>query len=765
MAANHELHQLQDRGIDAEQQPLLDLIKCPTYFDVYTNPNTRFENTYSILFPGKRYESASIFRHKDSLGRVWTGPDDDRYLSSQDGRLIPLVVQATEDILHGPKNSTWARSNIEKRTPRILQIVYMLLGERTGNKSLVSAIAWIPCSLAIAALLFFPVDLGGEIRNNGRYEQFKYHYWGYSKVSANIHELPSRDRTIRAAERNPHGTMQRLERPRKLCVLRPDGILPVENLKVWELKNITLSYIFVCYTAQQFCHGVEEDGKWLHEAAEDAARSAGVNAYWIASSCIDLADPEDVYRISDVVRGAHSLVVAIGSPQGSIISQKEMLQQLGSRIWTFPEVLLSPSHKPITVYIRDTGATRILSKGDFAFEAWGDIPISKQLIDHYEATIILSPLELVSIALQCFLNRKTAKSYYNGDHSYALMGLLRRRPKVNPQDSAFEAFCRLSLANDSDQLIERLICLLPRSLDGGDLDRPWYDINDFWDSNLWDIEPHCQVVGLGGENTVILSGAFGAPIHWECFEPVSLFMRNTLKRWVGKVIIRTSPLFVIIGVSLLAVSRSKGGDLLAITIFGWIFIGLYILLSLASPYFIYSLYCGKTWAAQPWLFGFEGHMRIDQIEELIFGINLGRLRWSPYSSDLSQHNENTHGECEGLDPTDRTPENLAPDSFVSEARNSEYGELKLFTLVDTNTLTVTLFRSVRPPVAMLLCGSEGGMQRALLCSYDWKTQTLCRETVLRVQTVIMEQMSRVDRFRLALKRPLGDTAEFTINVD
>lgn len=63
------------------------------------------------------------------------------------------------------------------------------------------------------------------------------------------------------------------------------------------------------------------------------------------------------------------------------------------------------------------------------------------------------------------------------------------------------------------------------------------------------------------------------------------------------------------------------------------------------------------------------------------------------------------------------------------------GEERIFALVDTNTLSVTLFSAVRPPVAVVLCGEEGGMQRALLCSYDWSTQTLYRETVMRMSFV------------------------------
>lgn len=85
-----------------------------------------------------------------------------------------------------------------------------------------------------------------------------------------------------------------------------------------------------------------------------------------------------------------------------------MLRHLGSRLWTFPEVLLSPSGQPISIYKRDCppNSFRVLSKRNFAIEAWGDTTVSRELIDHYEGSIILSPLELVSIALQCVPNRK-----------------------------------------------------------------------------------------------------------------------------------------------------------------------------------------------------------------------------------------------------------------------------------------------------------------------------------------------------------------------
>ncbi|KAJ5984402.1 hypothetical protein N7481_006501 [Penicillium waksmanii] len=724
---------------------------CPTYFKVYFGSESWTTKPQDISEPGYNYTSTNKFRHKDSLGRVWTGPEDDRYLSATDGRLAPLVVQATKDTFDGPANSTWVRTDLVECTPGILQIVYSLLGPQLRNGSAMSIVgaglAWIPSCLAISLL-----------------------------------SVPGQ---------KEHGISQRLLRPRRL-VLRQDKFEGVPNpvdVEKWESNHETLDYIFICYSTKQFKHRMtqkydeengisieemnehnrmaDEDIGELHHIGEDAARKAGVAAYWLAGSCMESEEgnspsddrySKDVYRISDIVRGAHSLVVAIGpsrepSSEPSL-NEREMLRQLGERMWTFPEVLLSPTNQPITLYARHTGTMRNLSKRDFTNEAWGDTLTSRQLVDHYEGTIILSPLELVSLALQCFPNRMTT-TYCKGDLSYALMGLLRRRPDISKEDSSFEAFCRLSLANDSDQLIERLICMFPKQNKEKDIERPWHEIDDTWDSNLWDIRPHCQVVGLGGDDTIILSGAMGAPIHWKSFEPVNILMRNTLKRQVARLCFRSSPVWLVSGISLLAGSRANGRHIEPLWIAGLVIMGIYLIVMLASPYLLYSLYSGKNWAAQPWIFGFEGYMKITDIERLIFGIDLGRLRWSPFSSDLSIHDENQFHECEGKDPT---IENPTIKEFVSAAGKSKFGDLKLFTLVDTNTMTVTLFRAVRPPVAMLLCGSEGGMERALLCSYDWKTQTLCRETVLRVQTVVLEQISRVDRFRLALKRPKGETA-------
>ncbi len=164
------------------------------------------------------------------------------------------------------------------------------------------------------------------------------------------------------------------------------------------------------------------------------------------------------------------------------------------------------------------------------------------------------------------------------------------------------------------------------------------------------------------------------------------------------------------------------------------------------------VYTGKLWGTQAWFQGFEGYMDLATIESHIFGAYMGRLKWSPAGSPLCRHETNEFGECVGLDPTTRSDVR----DMVERAKLGGFGELKIFTLVDTYMLTVTMFAAVRPPVAVLLCGHEGGMQRAVMCSYDWASQTLYRETVLRMETPVLEKMFRVNRFRFGLQRPLSE---------
>ena len=62
----------------------------------------------------------------------------------------------------------------------------------------------------------------------------------------------------------------------------------------------------------------------------------------------------NVWRISDVVRGARSLIIALSKPNSPKSAGVDgmALRQWGKRVWTLPEVLLISSKNDIRVYAR-----------------------------------------------------------------------------------------------------------------------------------------------------------------------------------------------------------------------------------------------------------------------------------------------------------------------------------------------------------------------------------------------------------------------------
>jgi hypothetical protein len=551
-----------------------------------------------------------------------------------------------------------------------------------------------------------------------------------------------------------HPVSERPLYPRRLCFVdgtsKDSGGIHLYDVELWlqqhNMIEHDMRFIVVAYTSTQFTD-TDEDTEALHAIAREAAIQNKCPAYWVGSACMSEDQVEleqDVFRISDVIRAAYTVVIAVKpQPGNQTASIDGLLKDWGTRMWTLPEALLAPKDKPIQIYNARQGRPEFvkeLAKKDLAALVWEDTSLTRQLVDHYEGNLTLSRLELVILALKCLSQRRTSK-YLDGDLAYVLMGLLRRRPIIDHTDSEFQAFARLSLANDSDNLLERLICILPKSQT-----QPWYHANDMYNVNLWDVQPTCQIAGVCEDDTVILDGVRGASIRWESFLPVAHDTAWSWKRLFAKMWLRLSGLALII---LVFVGRSLSGGIVAL----YLFITLPAIL--ASPWLVRVLYGGKIWNAAPYLLGFEGYLDIVTIETNIYGFYTGRLSWSAAGSPLSRHQMNEHGECIGEDPT---ADGSVAD-LVKQAQYSKFGEPKVYTLVDTWNGIVTLYTAVRPPVAALLCAQEGGMQRAVMVSLDWKTGTLYRETVLRMPTVMLSKLWQIDRVKVGLKRPLERTLQ------
>ncbi len=114
---------------------------------------------------------------------------------------------------------------------------------------------------------------------------------------------------------------------------------------------------------------------------------------------------------------------------------------------------------------------------------------------------------------------------------------------------------------------------------------------------------------------------------------------------------------------------------------------------------------------------------------------MSRLSWSTCGSPLSHHSVNKFDECIGRDPTD----NRQVERLVENAKNAKMGQQRNFHncghLYDDSDAA----SAMRLPIMVLLCASEGGMQRAVMRSYEWKTQTLYKESVIRMEAQVLER--------------------------
>jgi hypothetical protein len=570
-------------------------------------------------------------------------------------------------------------------------------------------------------------------------------------------------------------------RPRYLCILanNPQGYEKVD-VDEWDRtrpETVKGGYVFVSYTRYQFA-SMEERERELVAIGIASAQRAKLQAFWLDWICLPEPpqgqDWQDSHRICDVARGSHQMVIAVKNGPSATrhpTALDSLLQGWASRLWTLPELLLAPTRKDIDVFwvrpdVPNSTSSPVdrIAKRNMAERAYiKDGVLVRQLVDHFEASLQLTQTELFTIGLECLLNRDY-NIFFKADPIYALMTLARRRPRPNKDETLFEAFAQLSLLNDSNLLLERLLCTLPKARGS-----PWSKIEDFWNVKLWDIVPTVQVASITPDDSVLIDGAFGASIEWKKLSNVGVLKRRTIWRTIGNFLVLFAPGWLITAIAVLAleaatpsysysVSYSSSGiptENVHKTVNPAIAVGIiFFLIAFACiaslPYLVLRKYRGKFWSTQAQLFGLEGHADLEWLETKLFGISDGRLKWATAGSTQSKHKpkydgDHIIGEYEALEPVDdQLP--IADDLAEGQVLDPD----RLFTLVDTYSMTAMLFRAVHPPSVALICGHEGGMRRALLCSYDYMTQTFHRETVVRMPTKVLDRMDRIDKFRFSM---------------
>lgn len=689
------------------------------------------------------------YPHRDFYGRVtYRRKDVLRYVSPTECTTRHLIVQATPEVCKHQPAGDWRRVKIRGNVPAILRLSEWALrpsNRRVDNRRscfgvlhmFLRVVFVIPAVLLFLSLPFEKAWDDSEFQQS--YTEFPNYYWGYPKYARNSLDMEPQAGLANSNQGQQSRSLSvkvRLLRPRQLIILR-DG--------QWELDSQPskqIPYVFISYTNEHFHTNTSEKGRQTIEfIAQAQAKEAGLRAYWLDFRCrAPGSDPDlltaDVNRMCDVIRGARGICVVL--PDLSVASKRAW----GSRMWTLPEALLSSRPE---IKFCSLEKTEILSKLDMTDEVWddgdpdsGDNQPTRLLAEHYSNVLTLGRLELFSVALEALAQRYQRNSSINAELAYALMGLLHYRIEMRKTETLFQGLARLSLVNDSDRLVERMVCMFPKpNLVHDNLFLRLVERDQF-QTHLWDVEPLCQVAGVGEDGEVILDSCRGVSFRWKAFPQLKYKRSFGVRKLLAEVVLRSGAYWIVLGAVFITQLRQVAAGVIAIMFAA--------ILALAAPESVRTLYGGKVMQSAPWLVGFEGVMPLHKLERVVFGNNQQRLTYEPSSSPFCERKQD---ERIGVEPR-----------WVTESENSTSASAyprpplpkghRFFTLVDTGSLTVSIFSAVRPPSVALICGREGGMLRTVLCHYERSNNCLYKETVMRMDSMTLNQAKTLSWIKLSM---------------
>ena len=643
------------------------------------------------------------------------------YVSPVDGKPCPLQVQSTT--LGGALQpaGNWLRVNVSGHADPIFRLSAWTTsdGHQYANPAY-RTLAWLAAlikatilSPIYSILIWRYVNANGSnnqtrtpIRNLPQpipreYPKFLGRCHEYPKYTPNnLNVRPASSHTRPGNEDNRLASVytakeqKRLYNPRKLFVKIDNSWLEMDG----DSLQAERPYVFISYAANQFQRSTDPSGRLvlteeasqrLKERAIAVAEQNGLDAYWIdflrATEQPEATD--DVHRFCDVVRDSKLVCVLLAEDKDMANS----LARFGKRLWCLPECLLAPKHK---IYVQGGGKSEIIDIIKLPARAWtksyvddsghvvegkGKKEEFRLLAEHFSDSLSLGPKELFSVALSA-LRTLEYFPFQNGDIAYALMALLSKRPAMDPTDSEQQALARLCFSNDSDRLLERIVCVLPSKDDGYD---GWFTTDDSFNVNVWDIVPLCQVAGICNSDAIIVDGCHGISISWESIPRILFKTRKTAMKKIVLSLLWSSFIwmylaimfFVILAVVLTFVRTrsvsSSDNDVRRIVYYSELglrgTISFYLGLSFVSPFCMRWIYGGQIMEVQPHLIGIEGTMPIEQLERLAFGT--GGHGWLEYSASNERLCSRDSQTRTGIPPT------IDPQSLPTGHR--------VFTLLDT----------------------------------------------------------------------------------
>ncbi|KAG6329662.1 hypothetical protein ID866_9426, partial [Astraeus odoratus] len=686
-----------------------------------------------------------------------------RYNSTTTGRCKPLRIQAVnpdpdsgERHIHDKTRKSMKLAARLIRGAREMSVRGILLWLRTMFFLvlflLISPIHLIPYLLLVIGidLLDLGVDMeAGAPVYTGFYPEYRLRFWGQLWTANSAMEYSARAEAFRGhgmpLPPGSDGSLERITRglhPRRLMIRGVDG--------QWSICDdpstiISHRYIAISYRQRDIYDGSdavqrEQAQQRFIQTIRAMTVEHGMDAYWLDFECLGKEQEEknlDLYRMADVYRGAVFTVIALRKsedPHGL-----DSWRSWGGRLWTFPEALLS--HE-LRYKLGPDGPLTPITLHELANKAYEQYSDEAAIIDSYGGRDSLDRLERITLLKDALWRRGSAalpqkpvgspgkedpghvglSGYaYPAEKVYALMGFFHHRIMPHPLDTAMQALAQLSMANDNDRFVERMVSMLPTFVSE---EGRWYTEEDRFGSQLWDIEPTVQLVGTTERCALVLDGCRAATIRWKNFPEVALMTTDSVRRTVSRYLPYIFAACIYCGIALLRLRPDIPAAGLVLLIFGACMIP-------SAPYLLAYSNSGRIIAVQPWLIGVKGALTTDEAIEHLYGACLPaaapRVAYTPSGSVLAK-----------------------PDgkSQLREGHQEQYQAAALgqdvYTLVDTLSGTLYYFTAQRPPTVCLFTGREGGLGRFVLCSEDCVNNELRKETVLRMPAHISKAMRLCD---------------------
>ncbi|KAG2065128.1 hypothetical protein BDR04DRAFT_1175876 [Suillus decipiens] len=662
-------------------------------------------------------------RRKDSditcsndIGQLKTHGKEQRYVSPTTGNCRKLIVQA---VAPSGKFEVPIKDNTNEASKWIWRFVWF-----TGR--LLWPVVWF-----LVELYFNTGDDYEDTEssyNNGYYKPYLRCFQRQLWAARSRKEHSSRI----IKEEDEINTRTHACYPRILMIrsLDQDGwVRCVDREIIIHIKFIAISY----RALDVYTRGDNEEIAQFVDKVRAAVLGQQFDAYWLDLECVDESERNrDVYCMTDVYRRAETTLIILGRVASG---ENECWRNYSERVWTFPEALLSPR---LCYMFRDREEVKPLSLFELANLAYTNSDDEQAIINAYGGKDPLERLEHLTLLKKAIWRRamralpvsssppsrleldmigegsvtnKVYKPYrpHKAEQVYALMGFFEHRIQPNNHEDELMALARLSMANDTDRITERMVSMLPSTTTP---EACWYADSDIYDANLWDIVPEIQVAGVTENGALVLDGCQAAAIRWKNFPEVAFSTTHSLRRTVvGFMPYCSWP------------SSRTGGIAL---------VGIGILLLILSPVLFLYAKSGRIATAQPWLIGVKGVIDRNKIDGHLYGGTIGhfpRMFYTPSGSPFSQPEQ-----LGGRRGSDKQYE----DAEERERSGPDSGHM--YTLIDTYLSTVYYFRAERAPTVCIFAGREGGLGRFVLCSENCKDNELHKEMVLRMPTEISQRM-------------------------